>query len=365
MSLPACRSAIVCVSDSPGANLAVAHDVPMPLPLRPGCVLVRNFAVGLNPCDWKMPDKFPSRGSIGGSDFAGIIVALSDHLPATHPHLAVGDRVCGAVHGFDPSDHASGSFADYVVAVADILMKIPDGVSWAEAAAIGGTSIAALGIAFHDFLLPSLSLRKQDTKAEPASPVLVYGGGTATGTMAIQLLKASGFRPLAVCSAESAQLALSYGAERAFDYTSTSCADEIRTYTEKRLAHVLDIIADSDSVKLCYQAMGRLGGRYVGLELPPEDQPRRQLVHTTWVMGQTIFGNPLQLSGGYERPATPAHRKLGRRWFLDVQDLWHRGGITSHPVKDGGPEGLDGVVKGINLLRQRKVARQKLVYRLY
>ncbi|KAI1441981.1 GroES-like protein [Annulohypoxylon stygium] len=305
-SLPKCRSAIVCVSETPGANLAVWHDLPMPVPLEPGHILVHTIAIALNPCDWKMPDRFPSIGSVGGSDFAGRIVALSDGIETTHPGLAVGDRVCGAVHGFNPADHASGSFSNYILATADILMKIPDGVRWEEAAAVGGTGIATLGIAFHH-LFDGSDLENRANMRE-AYPVLVYGGGTATGTMAIQLLKALGLRPLAVCSSKSAQLALSYGAEKTFDYASPTCAAEIKSYTSRRLAYVIDIIANSASIKLCYDAVGRLGGSYVGLELLPDDRPNRQLISTAWVMGQTIFGKALQLSGGYERPANPTHQ---------------------------------------------------------
>ncbi|KAI1464437.1 putative zinc-binding dehydrogenase family oxidoreductase [Daldinia caldariorum] len=360
-SLPTSRSAIVCISETPGANLAVRHGLPMPLPLAPGHVLVHVVAVALNPCNWKMPDRFPSIGSVGGSDFAGSIVALSDGIETTHPGLTVGDRVCGAVHGFNPADHKSGSFSNYIVATADILLKIPEGVRWEEAAAIGGTGIATLGIAFRQYLLPESWFVNQ-AKVDETLPVLVYGAGTATGTIAIQLLRILGFRPLAVCSSKSAQLALSYGAEKTFDYTSSTCAADIKSYTNRRLAHVLDIIADSTSIKLCYDAMGRLGGSYVGLELLPDDRPNRQLVHAAWVMGQSIFGKALQLGRGYGIPASPASRQLGKRWFAEVQELWHRGAIKPHPVRVGQQRGLEAVIDGVNIMRRRQVAREKLVY---
>ncbi|KAI1810346.1 hypothetical protein GGS20DRAFT_589638 [Poronia punctata] len=40
--------------------------------------------------------------------------------------------------------------------------------------------------------------------------------------------------------------------------------------------------------RLCYGAMGRLGGVYVGLELLPDAKPARQLVTSSWVMGQEV-----------------------------------------------------------------------------
>lgn len=179
----------MCVSHTPGTNLAITHDAPLPLPLAPDQVLVRTEAVAVNPCDWKMPDNFPSPGAVDGSDFAGTIVLMGSDVSATHPGLTIGDRVCGAVHGSNPADHASGSFAAYVAATADIMMKVPEGVGWEDAAGVGGTGIATLGIVFCEHLGLVFSPKKPADENE-SFPILVYGGGTATGTMAIQLLKA-------------------------------------------------------------------------------------------------------------------------------------------------------------------------------
>ncbi|RYP45623.1 hypothetical protein DL768_008060 [Monosporascus sp. mg162] len=361
MLFPDHREAIVCVSNTPGANLAVSQDAPLPLPLAPDQVLVRTVAVALNPCDWKMPDRFPSIGAVNGSDFAGIIVAVGSDVHTTHADLVVGTRVCGAVHGANPADHMSGSFASYVAATADILMKLPENVEWKDGAAVGGTGIAVLGLVFYEHLNIGFSPRKPATELE-AFPVLVYGGGTATGTMAIQLLKASGLRPLAVCSSKSAELALSYGAEKTFDYDSTACYTEIKEYTKGRLRHIIDIISDAASINLCYHAMGRLGGVYVGLELLPDQRPTRRLIKPAWVMGQTVFGKELQLAGGYERPPMPNHRTLAKRWFAEVQEIWEKGAIRPHPVKIGQKRGLGAVLEGVDLMRRRAVTGEKLVY---
>ncbi|KAI1323051.1 hypothetical protein F5Y16DRAFT_19975 [Xylariaceae sp. FL0255] len=122
-------------------------------------------------------------------------------------------------------------------------MRVPDHVTWEAAAAIGGTSIAILGIAFHEHLFPGLNLLQPPIWKEP-SPVLIYRGGTATGTMAMQLLKSVGLHRLAVCSRRSTPLAVEYGAEMTFDYESPTCATDIKSYTKRRLGHVLDIVVD-------------------------------------------------------------------------------------------------------------------------
>jgi NADPH:quinone reductase-like Zn-dependent oxidoreductase len=63
-------------------------------------------------------------------------------------------------------------------------MKIPEGVSFEEAAAIGVGAITAGQHLFQNLRLPLPTRPSQESVF-----VLVYGGSTATGTMAIQLAK--------------------------------------------------------------------------------------------------------------------------------------------------------------------------------
>ena len=168
-------------------------------------------------------------------------------------------------------------------------------------------------------------------------------------------------RPLAVCSDKSRKLALSYGAESVFNYEDVDCSVQIKSYTGNKLKYVLDVITDGQSMKLCYNAIGRVGGTYVGLELLPENGPTKRTIKASWVMGQSIFGKELLLSGGYERPAIAQQREIGRWWFATLQRLWAEGKIKPHPIKVG-EGGFEGILKGIDLLRKGKVARQKLVY---
>lgn len=162
-----------------GGKAAVV-DAPIPR-LRPDCVMVKTVAVSLNPVDWKHISIVPgTEGCTAGSDFAGIVRKVGSKVTT----LKVGDRVAGWVHGGNIGSREDGSFADYVVAKQDIMLKIPAGVGFVEAATLGvGISTVGLGL-FRRLGLP--------LPTEPVSgslPLLVYGGSTATGTLAIQFAK--------------------------------------------------------------------------------------------------------------------------------------------------------------------------------
>lgn len=174
-------------------NTAFPLEVPI---LEPGTVLVRTFAVGLNPTDYKMPANFPTPGAIAGCDFAGIVVQVPDRSssaatteedPLTR-RFQPGDRVCGAVHGSNPADTSIGAFANYIRAPADMLVRLPKHVTWAQGAALGlvghGTVAQAMWSCFGLTAAPDRPAAEAD-----ATYVLVYGGSTATGTMALQMLQ--------------------------------------------------------------------------------------------------------------------------------------------------------------------------------
>ena len=80
-----------------------------------------------------------------------------------------------------------GAFAQYVGATDVVLLKIPDMMSFAEAASLG-TGIGTMGLAlFHNLQVPGYPTKPAETR----KTVLVYGGSTASGTIALQLLKLS------------------------------------------------------------------------------------------------------------------------------------------------------------------------------
>ncbi|KAI0890575.1 putative zinc-binding dehydrogenase family oxidoreductase [Annulohypoxylon maeteangense] len=333
----------------------IADHVAVP-PLQHGSILVKTVAVALNPSDYKMGAAFPTNNAIIGFDFAGIVACVGEGADA---HFTPGDRVCGAVHGSNPAEPGNGAFAEYVRVPADLLLRIPDWLDWAKAATLG-TGLATSLLAFWGPGALRLSATP-DNPAEDLFPVLVYGGSTATGTLAIQLLKLSGFNPIATCSPHNFDLVRSYGASAVFNYAAADTAAAIRTHTGARLKYVLDCIADETSVACCYGAIQRAGGFYTALELVPEGTLRkRRAIKASFIMAPEVFGKEVKLSGGYERPASEEKHRVVVRMFAVVQRLLDEGKLRTHPVQMVGP-GLEGILEGLELLRSGAVSGKKLV----
>jgi NADPH:quinone reductase-like Zn-dependent oxidoreductase len=179
-SIPPKQKAIIGLDDG---NLIISDDVDVPK-LEDDIVLVRTKAIGLNPIDTKMKGRLAAPGCITGMDFAGEVIAIGPKV-RTPAEIRVGDRVCGAVIGYDKRNPAIGAFAEVVAATDAGLMKIPDGMSYEQAASLGA-GISTIGLAlFRSLGVPG----NPKFPAEKPVNVFVYGGSTSTGTMAIQLLK--------------------------------------------------------------------------------------------------------------------------------------------------------------------------------
>ncbi|KAF6220918.1 hypothetical protein HO133_002598 [Letharia lupina] len=355
-SLPAKQTAVV--ADGAG-KLSVRRDASVPI-LGPDVAMIRTAAVAINPVDAKMLDYSPAPGAIHGYDFAGTIVALGKDTPA---HLKVEDHVAGFVHGMNPLLPDVGAFAEYVAASADLLLKVPDGLSFEEASTIGlGLFTAGLGI-FRELQVPA-SLDPPGTLDPFISEfVLIAGGSTATGTRAIQLLKLAGLRPIATCSRSNFGLCRRFGAEEVFDYSSPECSADIRAYTRNTLAYALDCVAAADTTQLCYSAIGRAGGRYVTVEPFHEaiTSARPLTVEPSWLLALTVFGRKVNLDGEYGRDANPEDRKFGAKLTADVQALLDQGKIDTHPIQVM-TGGWNGMIDGVNIIREQAPSGRKLVY---
>lgn len=153
----------------------------------------------------------------------------------------------------------SGAFAEYVSIDGGMCFKMPQAMSFAEGASMPLRIVTACMALFGSLELPSELLQSPTTKDKLT--VLVYGGATSTGTAAIQLLNRCGVNVITTCSVGSMPMVENYGADKCFDYNEASCGEDIREYTGNALDYALDCITTESSVKICYRALGRCGGK--------------------------------------------------------------------------------------------------------
>jgi NADPH:quinone reductase-like Zn-dependent oxidoreductase len=139
--------------------------------------------------------------TIRGSDLAGVVADTGRNVTGVRP----GDEVFGSVWDNQPIQRA-GTFAEFTVAPATQVTRLPAGMSFEQAA----TSVMA-GIT-------ALTAMRDVGKVRPGSRVLVNGASGGVGAMAIQTARALGAEVTGVCSTRNVALVRSLGA----DHSSTT-----------------------------------------------------------------------------------------------------------------------------------------------
>src|SRR6187551_2340333 len=197
VTIPAVMQA-VGMSAPGGPEVLRLEQRPVPPP-GPGQVLVAVAYAGVNRPDvlqrlGRYPPP-PGASDIPGLEIAGQVVALGEEVDET----LLGHEVCALVTG--------GGYAQYCLAQADHCLPVPAGLPLAEAAALPETLFTVWHNVFE---------RGWATEGET---LLVHGGTSGIGTMAIKLAKLFGLTVIATCGADAkCQAARALGADHAINY---------------------------------------------------------------------------------------------------------------------------------------------------
>ncbi|KAB8227954.1 hypothetical protein ETB97_006742 [Aspergillus alliaceus] len=323
-------------------------DRPLPK-LRDDYILVKTVSVGLNPTDWKHIAFLAPPGVLVGCDYSGIVEAVGKDVSKK---FSKGDRVCGCVHGANAVQPEDGAFAEYIVAKGDLQMKIPDNLSFQEAATLG-VGITTVGQALYQ----SLKLALPTEPAQNSPFILIYGGSTATGTLAIQFAKLSGCKVLTTSSPAHFDLLRKLGAEAVFDYNEPQAAADIRKYTDNNLKLALDCISLETSAQFCDNALSTDGGEYSAL-LPVGIG--RANISARSTLAYTAIGEAFTF-GATPVPANAGDKAFAEKFWALAESLLAQGKIKPHPHRVG-QDGLKGALQGLDMLKEGKVRGEKLVY---
>ncbi|KAI5460835.1 chaperonin 10-like protein [Mariannaea sp. PMI_226] len=326
-------------------------DRPLPK-LRDDYILVKTVAVALNPTDWKHIEYIVQEaGPLVGCDYAGIVEEVG---PKVTKHFQKGDRIAGIAHGSNTTQHEDGAFAEHIVVKGDLQIKIPDNISFEEAATLG-VGITTVG----QGLYQTLGLAWPTTPIKDDTPVLIYGGSTATGILGIQFAKLSGYKVIVTCSPRNFDLVKSFGADEVFDYNDPEASKKIRESTNDNLQYAWDTISAPSSAQFCADALSSSsGGQYACLSqvaFPRSD------VKASMTLGYTGIGEAFS-KFGRTFEAIPENYEFCKKFWKLAEELIAAGKIRTHKISVR--DGLEGVLEGLNELKENKVSGEKLVYRL-
>jgi putative PIG3 family NAD(P)H quinone oxidoreductase len=210
MTLP---QTMICIDPSEAGGPEVLQPAERPLPMAgPGEVLIRVAAAGVN-----RPDVLQRRGmyppppgapSVPGLEVAGEIVAVGDGVSAAE----IGRKVCALVAG--------GGYAQFCAAPLGQCLPIPDGLSMAEAAALPETLFTVWTNAFERGF------------AREGETILIHGGTSGIGTMAIALCKLFGLTVIVTCgSDDKCAAARALGADHAINYATEDFVEAVKAAT--------------------------------------------------------------------------------------------------------------------------------------
>jgi putative PIG3 family NAD(P)H quinone oxidoreductase len=208
---------LAIVAPDGGDEMALVER-PVPEP-RPGEVLVRVAAAGVN-----RPDILQRRGlyppppgapDILGLEIAGEVVAAGEGAEAL-----LSQQVCALVVG--------GGYAQYCTAPAGTCLPVPRALSPVEAAAMPETLFTVW-----------VNLFERGFAAD-GDWVLVHGGTSGIGTMAIALGQLFGLKLIVTCGSDSkCDRALALGAAAAINYRTQDFVEEVHRVTGRRGANVI------------------------------------------------------------------------------------------------------------------------------
>lgn len=228
--------------------------------------------------------------------------------------------------------------------------------------------------------LPLPNVTRSTVSVLAKEPILIYGGSTATGTLAIQFAKLyewtpfkqsevnksnkSGYTVITTCSPHNFPLVRDRGADHILDCRSPTLTEDIRSLTDNKLRLVLDCITISGSIARCCGALAPPSAdcdiRYCGL-FTVGDLPRSD-VKAGFTLAYTALGESFQKWDNYY-PGSPKNARFTGDFMKLTSALLDAKMIQSHPaeVQYGG---LTDVLQGLDCLRKGGVSGVKLVYTL-
>ena len=231
--LPAQMTAIA-ISKPGGPEVLVPEQRPVPKP-GPNEILIKVAAAGVNRPDvlqrlglYPVP---PGASDLPGLEISGEVVALGEGVTKRK----IGDKVMSLVAG--------GGYAEYCITHESHAMSVPKGLSMTDAGAIAETLMTVWHNVFERGGL------------KPGETLLIHGGSSGIGTMAIQMAKAHGAKVfVTVGGQDKVDACLKLGADAAINYKTEDFVARTKDLTGGKGVDVILDMVGGDYIDRNYEA---------------------------------------------------------------------------------------------------------------
>ncbi|KAH7921869.1 GroES-like protein [Leucogyrophana mollusca] len=317
----------------------------IPTPAR-GEILVKIHAIGLNPVDWKLQElglwieRYPI---VLGHEVSGTVEAVGDGVS----QFAKGDRVFHATT--TGTDNRKAAFQQFVICPASIAIKIPDNISFDQAAALSvGVATAVVPL----YTQPTIGVGYQapwngGRRKYRGRPIVILGGSSSVGQYVIQFARLSGFSPIITTASPHNKAHLkSLGATHVIDRNLpfSAISREISKVTAAHIKLVYDAVSHEDTQQGGYDLLAP--GGHIVITLPStidaDDDDDKQII---------------PVNGNFHIPENLA---LGTIVAQQLPKLLEDGEIVPNAVEVV-PGGLNGIAPGLKKLKNNLVSAKKLV----
>ncbi|MBA4054823.1 MAG: hypothetical protein C0490_08940 [Marivirga sp.] len=249
-----------------GPEVLTFENAPIPEPGK-GQVLIEVHAAGVNPIDIKTirADSYYEHAEDSptpGFDVAGTVVGMGTNVN----HVQLGDHVYGQAA---VQKKGTGAFAEYAVTSKDYIAKMPDNISFTEAAAVPLAACSA-----YQAIVEHMRL-------EPGHKILIHGGSGGIGTFAVQLAKHIGAYVATTATGKGIEYSKRLGADEVIDYANEAFEKKLKNFDA-----VLDTVG-GDTNRKSYQVL-KEGGLIVSMVAIP-DQPLMKKYNVRAVIEMTIL----------------------------------------------------------------------------
>lgn len=217
-------------------------DVEKPSELKSNEVLIKVYAAALNPIDLKrtvMKTEGQDSEVVVGYDVAGVIEDVGSDVK----DFEKGDRVFGDIVADSMGAKTTGSFAEYAVAPVHTLAKIPERVSYTDAAALPVVSLTAIQVL-------------RFAEAKEGQKLFITAGSGGVGLHTMQIAKSSfGISEIATTASRlSEELLKKYGADIIIDYNTQDAGEVLKGWADI----VIDTLGQTKMEKKVVKEGGKL-----------------------------------------------------------------------------------------------------------